>query len=198
MRVAIGLKARTGRAIVVAVGAHPSGCTLAAREEMPLLPAGAFAPYHAAAELDAVAAHALVQSSIATAHALAADGLRAAVARLADAGHEVIACGVLAGKALPPWTTEEILAVHVRMHAAEGALFRDVLVSAARACPLPVTALPDKSALDAAAAALEVHRRFLDARIAALGRSAGPPWSRDQKEAAAAALAALSRAGVAA
>ena len=37
-------------------------------------------------------------------------------------------------------------------------------------------------------------RARLDARLATLGRSAGPPWGKDQKEAAAAALVALKRA----
>jgi len=30
---------------------------------------------------------------------------------------------------MPDWSTDEILAVHVRMHKAEGELFRDVLVA---------------------------------------------------------------------
>jgi len=34
-------------------------------------------------------------------------------------------------------------------------------------------------------------RARLDAHLAMLGRSAGPPWGKDQKEAAAAALVAL-------
>ncbi|MEW6270912.1 MAG: hypothetical protein AB1689_16635, partial [Thermodesulfobacteriota bacterium] len=84
---------------------------------------------------------------------------------------------------------------HVRMHKAEGELFRDVLVAGARACALEATTLPEKSALDAAARILGVTRAGLDARLAALGKAAGPPWGKDQKEAAAAALAALARAG---
>jgi hypothetical protein len=191
MRVAIGLKARTGRAIVVAVGGRLPECVLVERSGMPLLPTGAFAPYHAAAELESAAADESVRRSIAAAHALAAKGIGAVVERLFRDGHDVAACGVLEGARLPAWSTEEILAVHVRMHAAEGALFREVLASGARACDLRVTAVPDKAALDGAAAAIGCDRRTLDACVAALGRSAGAPWGRDQKEAAAAALAAL-------
>jgi hypothetical protein len=101
---------------------------------------------------------------------------------------------VLVGTGMPDWSTDEILAVHVRMHKAEGELFRDVLVAGARACDLRVTTLPDKSALDAAAKMLGVSRERLDASLARLGKSAGPPWGKDQKEAAAAALAALGQA----
>ena len=39
---------------------------------------------------------------------------------------------------MPDWSVEEILAVHFRMHKAEGVLFRDALVEAANACGLAV------------------------------------------------------------
>ena len=79
------------------------------------------------------------------------------------------------------------------MHKAEGELFRDVLVAGAHACDLELTTLPDKSALDDATKMLGMTRARLDAHLATLGRSAGPPWGKDQKEAAAAALVALKR-----
>jgi hypothetical protein len=70
-------------------------------------------------------------------------------------------------------------------------LFRDVLVAGARACNLKLTTLPDKSALDDATKLLGLTRMRLDSYFATLGRSAGPPWGKDQQEAAAAALVAL-------
>jgi hypothetical protein len=68
-----------------------------------------------------------------------------------------------------------------------------VLVAGARACGLELTTLPGKTALDDAAEMLGLTRARLDARLATLGRSAGPPWGKDQKEAGGAALAALAR-----
>jgi hypothetical protein len=53
--------------------------------------------------------------------------------------------------------------------------------------------LREKAALDDAAAAIGISRERLDAQIADLGKAAGPPWGKDQKEAAAAALVALAR-----
>jgi len=194
MRVALGLKARTGRAAFVAVGGDVRDPRFVLRGEMKLLPEGAFAPYHAAAELKPAAARESVQQSIAVAHRLAASGIGDAVRRLAGEGHEVCGCGVLVGTGMPGWTTDEILAVHVRMHKAEGELFRDVLAAGARECKLAVTTLPEKSAFDGAVAILGIDRARLEAHIVALGRAAGPPWARDQKEAAAAALAALRQA----
>jgi len=191
MRVAFGLKARTGRAVLVAIGGDAHEPQFIERSQIPLLPDGTFAPYHAAEGLDPADARESVRRSIESAHRLAADGIRAAARRAADAGHQLRGCAVLVGTGMPNWSTDEILAVHVRMHKAEGELFRDVLVAGARACDLELTTLPDKSALDDAAEMLGLTRARLDARLAALGRSAGPPWGKDQKEAAAAALVAL-------
>ena len=191
MDVALGLKARTGRAVLVAIGGTPREPLLVERGELRLLPEGAFAPYHAAERLEPAAARQSVERSISAANRLATTGIREAARRLAAAGHAVRGCGVLIGTGMPDWSTDEILAVHVRMHKAEGELFRDVLAAGVRACDLALTTLPDKAALEAAAELLGEGPADLAARLATLGKSAGPPWGKDQKEAAAAALAAL-------
>jgi hypothetical protein len=180
-------------AILVALGGDARQPQFIDRAQLQLLPDGDFAPYHAAEDLEPAAADASVKRSIAAAHRLAEHGIGDAARRLAVAGHDVSGCAVLTGKPLPQWSTAEILAVHVRMHQAEGVLFRDVLVAGAHACGLALTTLPEKSALEDAAKRLGITRARLDALLAALGRSAGPPWGKDQKEAAAAALVALGR-----
>ena len=195
MRVAFGLKARTGRAILVALAGDVREPQLIERSQIQLLPDGAWAPYHAAEGLSPADARESVRRSVAAAHRLAASGIREAARRVAKAGHDVRGCAVLVGSGMPDWGTDEILAVHVRMHKAEGELFRDVLVAGARACDLELTTLGDKSALNDATKMLGLTRARLDARLATLGKSAGPPWGKDQKEAAAAALVALKRGG---
>jgi len=191
MKVALGLKARTGSAALVIVGGSFEAPEVIESSRVQLLPAGRFAPYHAAEELEAKAANASVQRDVADSHRMAEEGLREVKDRCERAGHEVAGCGVLVGPGMPPWSTAEILAVHFRMHKAEGEFFRDVLVAGAKACSLKVTTLPDKAAVDAAAKALGVTRPRLEAKLADLGRQAGAPWRREQKEAAAAALAVL-------
>jgi hypothetical protein len=193
MQVSLGLKARTGRATLVVVGG-PHELHVLQRSQLRLLPDGEFAPYHAAEGLAPAAARESVNRSIASAHRLAAEAIRNTVELLIKAGHEVRGCGVLVGRGMPSWSTEEILAVHVRMHQAEGELFREVVVAGARSCGLIVTSLREKSALDDAATMLGLGRTDLETRLAALGKTVGPPWGKDQKEAAAAAIAALSRA----
>jgi hypothetical protein len=187
-RAALGFKARTGRAILVSLAGDGRNVRVIERSEVLLLPEGEFAPYHAAKELEPDQARAHVKRSIATARRLATNAIRDAAKRCRDAGHEPCGCGVLVGGAMPNWTIDEILAVHVRMHQAEGVLFRNVLVEGARACGIASTTLPDKTAIDAAAQKLGLTRPRLDAELAEIGKSVGPPWGLDQKEAAAAAL----------
>ncbi len=194
MRAALGLKARTGRALLVAVG-NETELHILERSQLPLLPEGDWAPYHAAEGLAAQAARERVTSSVASARRLAAEGIRGAAERLISAGHTICGCGLLVGAGMPTWSIEDILAVHVRMHQAEGELFRDVLVRGARAHGLEVVTLREKSALDDAATALGLSRPQLEARLAALGKTVGPPWGKDQKEAAAAAMVVLGRSG---
>ena len=188
---AIGFKPRTGRAVVVALAGPASAPQVLLRAEVPLLPAGEFAPYHAAQELPSAAAQDHIGASIARARRLATQELDDAMQRCGAAGHPVRGCAVLVGRGMPGWTTAEILAVHVRMHQAEGELFRQVLLDAARERGVALTTLPDKGALDAAAQRLGLPRAGLDAQLARLGRQAGAPWGQHQKEAAAAALVVL-------
>jgi hypothetical protein len=177
----------------VTIGGELGAPQFVERAELKLLPEGAFAPYHAAENLEPAAAKKSVQRDVAAAHRLAAKGIGDAARRLTRAGHDVVGCAALVGPPLPDWTTDEIIAVHVRMHQAEGVLFREVLVTGAKACQLALTTLPEKTALEAAAKALGIPRAQLDAKLAALGKQAGAPWGKDQKEAAAAALVALTR-----
>src|SRR5262245_61660553 len=97
MRVALGLKARTGSAALVILGGEPAAPAFVESSRVQLLPAGDFAPYHAAESLEPAAARASVARAVAVAHRLAEEGLRAAVARCAAAGHKVCGCGVLVG-----------------------------------------------------------------------------------------------------
>ena len=182
MRVALGLKARTGRAVLVAIADDVDNPHFVERTQIQLLPDGAWAPYHAADGLDPAAARESVKRSVEAAHRLAEEGLRDAARRCSAAGYEICGCAVLVGAGMPNWSVEEILAVHVRMHKAEGELFRDVLVAGAKACGLNLTTLSDKTALDDSAKVLGLTRARLDPRLAALGKSAGPPWARIKRK----------------
>jgi len=97
MRVAMELKARTGRAALVVVAGDPHEPELIERSQIRLLPDGAWATHHAAEGLDPAEARGSVKRSIAAAHRPAANGIREAVRRVAEAGHELCGCVVLVG-----------------------------------------------------------------------------------------------------
>jgi hypothetical protein len=198
LRVAIGFKCHSGWAIAVAVGRDGSGFHLIGRHRVDLIePADspwAKAPYHAAEELDAGAAQALVQRAVQSARSASTRVVRELSAKLRDEGHEPVACAVLTAAPMPDWTTEQVRAVHVRMHKAEGAMFPEALVAATAACKVPLVAIVAKD-LSGRAERIFGNAKYVRAVTAALSKNAGPPWGVDQKSAALAAAIALASVG---
>jgi hypothetical protein len=194
MDIAVGMKAHSGWAALVALGVDGRDLIVADRRRIELVTAtGEWArqPYHAAEGLPSARARAVVERGITDARRCAVKELRAASTRADAAGHRLVACAVLTGTPMPDWTVDEILAVHFRMHKAEGALYRDALVHAAKACGLRLVEVLEKSLADTATRTLKQAAPAAAQQIAALGKSVGPPWGQDQKEAALAALIAL-------
>ena len=195
MNVAFGMKAHSGWAALVVIGTRSGELQVVDRRRMELVEkdeaSWAKQPYHAAERLNAGDARDLVRRGIETARRIAVREMRAAVTRARDAGHEVAACAVLVVDPMPDWTVDQIVAVHFRMHKAEGVLFRDALVRAATACSLRLLGIPEKQ-LDAhAERALATSVNSLRKTIASLGKSVGAPWGKDQKDASLAAMIAL-------
>jgi hypothetical protein len=181
MKIAAGFKAHSGWAALVVIGISKGELSVVERTRIELIDPGetwAKQPYHAAEELPPAEARRLVQRGIDAAHRIAEREMRAFVRR--SAGHDIAGCAVLVGSPMPDWTIEQILSVHIRMHKAEGVLFPAALIAAAKACDLNVVAIPEKELA-------------LDDAVVALGKSVGPPWGKDQKSAAMAALIALRR-----
>jgi len=177
MQAALGFRAHSGwAAMVAAAGTLDAPVVLERRRIVLAAPTERF-PYHTAAELPLGEAEALIGRAVETSRALACEAISAAVKALGRLGHQVTDCRVLlgSGKVLPGIAS--ILTSHALIHAAEGAMFRDVLMWAARECDLPVLGVREK---ELPATAL--------ARLASLGKSIGPPWTQDQKLATLAAL----------
>jgi len=77
------------------------------------------------------------------------------------------------------------------MHQAEGVLFREALITATKAADLKLITLAEKTLLHEAEKLLGVPSSEFAKTIALLGKAAGPPWGKDQKDAALAALMAF-------
>ena len=195
MKVAFGMKAHSGWAALVVLGGAGGKLQAIDRRRMELVDKeeGSWAkqPYHATLGLDAGEARDLVTRGIAAARRIAVREMRAAVERAEGSGHEVAACAVLVVDPMPDWTVDEALAAHFRMHKAEGVLFRGALARAAEVCGLTFFGIPEKQLAEQAERALGIPAGEARKTIASLGRSVGPPWGKDQKDAALAAMIAL-------
>src|SRR3982751_552708 len=121
MKVSFGLKAHSGWAVLVVLGKQRDELVIVDRRRIDLVEESwAKQPYHAAEGLDHQAAGDLVKRGVNAAHRLALIEMKAALKRERDRKNEVAGCAVLVGTPMPEWNTDEILAVHFRMHKAEG------------------------------------------------------------------------------
>ena len=197
MHVAFGLKAHSGWAALVVVGQHDGTLAVVDRRRLELVDrdeaSWAKQPYHAAEGLPARDARQIVERGLTAARRHATREMRQAVTRIEREGHTIDGCAVLMGQPMPDWSVDDILAVHFRMHKAEGVLFRDALARAAKACGQRLVEIPEKTLQDHAHRALGAPPATLAKHIAVLGKTAGPPWGKDQKDAALAAMIALGR-----
>ena len=197
MKVAFGLKAHSGWAVLVVLGdagAEGEVCVVDRRriglvEEANRGWAGA--PFHAAEEMSPADARQLVERARVEARRCAIGRVRLAVERSEQAGHEVVACAVLMPGPMPDWSIEQIRAVHIRMHKAEGVMFPDALAGAAEACGLRLVPVAEKHLHAHAESALSAPVDQTLGRIARMGKAIGPPWGADQKNATLAAMIAL-------
>lgn len=193
MKVALGWKAHSGWAVLVVVG---EGLVLVDRQRIPLVEEGADwekHPYHAAAHGEAGEADVLVKHAVDAVRRTTLQRMREVMEQCRAIGHELIACAVLMPGLMPAWSTAEILAVHIRMHKAEGVLFPLVLCEAARVCGLPLVTIAEKSIEEEACRRLEISTVRMTQQISMLGRGAGAPWGKDQRNAAVAAMVALGK-----
>jgi len=180
---------------MVAVGTSGNDLQVIDRRRIELIEDGelwAKMPYHAAEELEPEEAERMVNRGIESAHRVAAARMKEAIDRLRGHKYE-IAGAVLVPSPMPHWSTGEILAVHFRMHKAEGVLFPDALCRAAEAYDVPLAAVPEKGLEEYAERALGMPTGGPSKMIAELGKPIGPPWAKDQRNAALAAVIALKR-----
>jgi hypothetical protein len=195
MKVAFGLKPHSGWAALTVVGCRDEQFVIVDRQRIAIADEPwQKMPYHAAEQLESKAARELVLRGIDAAHRNSVREIRKAIDRERGRGNEVIAIAVLiANAAMPQWSIEEILAVHFRMHKAEGVLFRDTLVEACKVCEVRSVSVPEKLLIETAKQALSASAESVTDRLSALGKSVGAPWGKDQKDAALAAMIALAQ-----
>jgi hypothetical protein len=191
-RAAFGFSVHTGWAALLAVAGPPRAPRILARRRVEMIagrdPGEPPFVYHAARGLSLPAAERLVRGAAVESRARATAALEAVLAALRERGVEVAASGiVVAGRSLAA-DLPAILASHSRIHSAEGELYRDAIRQACEALSIPVRAVRAGELQARAARLLGIDERALPERLAAIGREAGRPWAKDQKDALLAAL----------
>jgi hypothetical protein len=195
MRAAAGLgfRVKTGRAVAVWLVGPPEAPRVLARREIslcdPELPESR-QPHHAALDLPAGEGEQAVRRATAAARRVTLRAVRDLAGELRAAGCRIAGVGIVTGSDADP---ARIANPHVRAHAAEGRLFRELVEEGARACGLRARTWLERDAWSRAAEALGRPEDELRRAAAELGRSVGRPWRGEEKLAALAAWSALVR-----
>ncbi len=189
--VSIGLRAKTGRAIAVVLGGRVDAPKVLKRVELkladPAFPETS-QPYHEVLDLPWEKAQMAVRTIASRIEKLASRELARLVREAQAEGAIVCGVGIVgAGDR----NLEKIGSTHIRAHAAEGVLFREVLEVGAAANGLPNRRFDERSLDAIAELELKLPIARIKAQLAEMGRSAGSPWRADEKTAATAAWLAL-------
>jgi hypothetical protein len=192
---AMGFSTHTGWAAMVAVSGSARSPLILDRRRIDMIsgtdPEKAPFVYHAARKLDSKSAEQFVREASESSRTRALGALEAVVAELQNRQYEVVGSGIIVGRPLAA-SLEAILKSHSRIHAAEGELFRGAIRKASEALKIPVTEVRAAELQERGAKALRISLAELPQRLATIGRAAGRPWARDQKDALLAAVLALS------
>jgi hypothetical protein len=182
-RVALGLRSHSGWAVLIALQGPASAPVVVDRRRLKLCDTSfPRQPYHAAENLPAARAEALVTRSLETATKLAREAVGAAVAELRAAGQEIAGAGLLLSSSRPlPKELAAILASHALIHTAEGEMYRDVLRAGCEKAGVEVAGMRERDLLASAGPRLKLAPDAIPARLAALGKPLGPPWTQDEK-----------------
>jgi hypothetical protein len=186
-KAALAFAPHSGWAALVALAGDARSPDVVLRQRIELIDGtldGAAQPYHAAEGRPLVEAKRLIAAFQESAAALADQGLRAALETLRRQGCAPCAAGVLASSGREGASLEQILASHALIHTADGNHFRRALAEASRRCGIPASPAPLKTLLERASRALGQPGPALQARVQALKRQVGPPWTADHKAAA--------------
>jgi hypothetical protein len=193
-KAAIGLRAHSGWAALVAIAGPASSPEVIARRRIEIADPkirGSKQPFHAAEPMEFPDAKAYIEQCARSTERLAREALQAAIDGLHDRRSEAAGCGIILGSGRTLPGLEAILKSHALIHTAEGEFFRNALLEACKHCGIPVLGVKEKELFERGAAQLRTKVTELERRVQEMGKSVGPPWTQDQKYAALVAWMAL-------
>jgi hypothetical protein len=184
-RAALGFQMHSGWGVVVAVSKDANAVTLLDRRRIVVADTevhGAIQPYHFAAQLKPPEQERHLAHCAASSCQLAATAIAEVIRELDERHYRIVGSAILLASGRPLPRLAKILGAHPLIHTAEGEFFRQAVRQACEGLQIPVTAIRARE-LDAGMnKASELQRS-----IAGLGRTVGPPWTKDHKIAALAA-----------
>jgi hypothetical protein len=189
--IAIGLRAKTGRAIVVVLSGPPESPIVLLKGEItltdPKVPATG-QPYHQVMDLPWEQSERAVRKYVTSIERVAKRALAELIKQMRTTNRKVAGVGIIGA---PDRDLKRIGNPHIRAHAAEGVLFRRVLALGAESNGLKCRTFSDRNFDEAAAAKLGAKYSRIKRSLGALNVSVAPPWRNDEKQAAMAAWLAL-------
>lgn len=185
-RVALGFRAHSGWAAVVAVAGTPRDPQVLHRGRIELVDRsvkGSVQPYHFARTMKLPDADAFLRRITDATNKMALEAVRAIIADLASKNCKAVACGIVlaSGRPLPP--LEATLRSHAMVHTAEGELFRGAIAHAGDKCVLRVSGVKERELYERAAETLHLPEAKLKRRVNEMSKAVGSPWTSDEKNA---------------
>jgi len=186
----------SGWGVLVAVSGDAPSVEVTDRRRIvitdPTIPGGN-QPYHYAASLELPEAERYLGNSAAVSERLASAAV-AEVVRELDARHyRIVGSAILLASGRPLPSLAKILASHPLIHTAEGEFFRHAVSQACERLKIPVMPIRERELEERAKTAFGNVASRVQRTIASLGRSIGPPWTKDHKAAALAAAMILAK-----
>lgn len=181
---AIGLRIKSGFAVAAVVNDGADGFVIEAMRKVLLsseaLPQSRF-PYHPTIELPERQGAALSEQAVKEVRRTAAQEMRKVLEEFAG----IKRAGMVVGSVIDP---DSLGNPHVRVHALEGKLFRDVVAEALAQQGIDCGVLVERDAYAKVAADRQSKEPKLRAQVAALGQGRIKPWRAEEKLATLAAL----------
>ena len=174
---AIGLRIKSGFAIAAIVSKSGAACAIEAIRTVALsteeLPQTRF-PYHPTLELPQRQGAALSDKAVQEVRRTAASEMR----KLLQENAGIKRAAMVVGSVIDP---DSLGNPHVRVHALEGKLFRDVVAAALAEQGIDCGVLVERDAYAKVAAAASTQEQRLRTQIAALGQGRIKPWRSEEK-----------------
>lgn len=190
----IGIRVHSGWGALVAIASEAGGLEVIEGRRIEIVDRkqlGAAQPYHFARDLELAEAEQFISRAARASSRMALEAITEVVECLRSKGYKTVGAAILLSSAKPLPPLEKILASHPMIHTAEGKFFRDCFGDACAALNLPMVGIRERELDERARMALGKDCGPMKKKIAGLGKTLGPPWTSDQKNAALAARIAL-------